>query len=308
MKQLFKRLPLTYPLIFTERELLKLITIQEMQLLSNSAILVRGTPVEQVSCQTCTKYHEVYVEDRKLFYICPDAGKEYVEKIDLSTWVFSCDHLFNSLIREFNLVANIQEKQKNTLWLIGTTHLNKNIVPVYFSRGRIDNTLLKTTPGIIITARCQTGLNGENITKLVPLEDLTTRKIGKYLWDKKIWQASLTHFYKRTIFEPNGDLLVDDKRVASVKPASASYYFLEILHKHYNDPVSQKEIFSYCEQKLAKLQGIKEWKSDYTEQTFCNKMKALIKQDATDKGMVNKIIQSTRTSNNEKAYRLTNSD
>lgn len=309
MKQLFKRLSLTYPLIFTERELNTLVTLKEQKTLTQLEILVRSTPLDNVPCQTCGEFHEVCAVGGNVFYICPEAGKEHIEKIDLNTWVFQYNCLFDSLSKELSLITDRQELQKNTFWLIGTMHFNKDTVPIYFCRGRIDNTLLKTTPGIIIiTARSQTNLNGENITKLVYLEDLITRKIGKHLWDKQKWQTTLSCFYKRTAFESNGDLFVDGKRTASVKPASASYYFLEILHKHYNDAVSQKEIFSYCEQKLAKLQGVKEWKSEYTEQTFSNKMKALIKQAATDKEMVNKIIQSTRTSNNEKAYRLTNFD
>ena len=310
MKQLFRLLPSVYPLLLPEQELLKFITSKELKVLSKAGILVTGVPLQSAACQTCDALHEVHANsDSKFFYICPEAGKEYVEKDALATWMIQYQHLFESLTQKLNIAADIHEMQKGTLWRLGSVHLDKNSLPVYFSRGKIEDKLLKTTPGIIIIAsRAQKSFETENSTKLVCLGDLIADKVGKNIWDKRKWVSALTSMHRRASFESNGDLLVDSKRIVSVKPTSAPFYFLKVLNKHFDNAVSQKNIFSYCEGKLAKLHGLSEWKSEYTEQTFSNKMKQLIKQGASDKKLIDKIIQSTRTSDSSKAYRLTNPD
>ena len=299
-----------YPLALPEQELLKLITSKELKTLSQAGIFVTGVSLQSIACQTCDALHEVHTNSSsKFFYVCPKAGKEYIEKHELVTWTVQYQTLFLSLTKELNLAEDIHEMQKNTFWRLGTMYVNKNSLPVYFSRGKIEDKLLKTTPGIIIIAsRAQKSLETENSTKLVCLGDLIADKVGKNIWDKRKWVSALTSMHRRASFESNGDLLVDSKRIVSVKPTSAPFYFLKVLNKHFDNAVSQKNIFSYCEGKLAKLHGLSEWKSEYTEQTFSNKMKQLIKQGASDKKLIDKIIQSTRTSDSSKAYRLTNPD
>jgi len=309
MKQLFRRLSLAYPLILTERELNRLIALKERRVLSQLGILGPGKPLDAVECKTCSTFHEIHVQsDERIFYVCPDGGKESVNPQDINTWTVRYGELFDSLSKGLGFDSQVVELREATLWRLGTTQVDNAIIPVFFSREKVAEPS-KTPQEITIVASHQPSKFVSDDTRLViALEDILADNANRGLWSKRKWASLLTNRSRKTIFDSNGDLIVDGKRIAAISPSSPPYYFVEALNNKYNLAVSQDDIFSYCEQKIARQKGTTEWKSEYTPQSFCNKMKALIKHDAIDKKMIDQVIKHTRTTDGKNAYRLTRPD
>lgn len=114
---------------------------------------------------------------------------------------------------------------------------------------------------------------------------------------------------RKTIFETNGDLIVDANRILNVTLTTADFYFLKILDEKFNTPVGHEELYNFCVKKLADINSLPNYEYQCTPQDFCNQRKTRIKNkiDETDKkNIFDRIIKSTKTQDGKSAYMMTN--
>ena len=276
MKQLFKLLSQAYPLILTEYELDKIVTLKDRETLSHLEILIQNKPLDSVACKTCNSFHEIHSQSNKqIFYVCPDGGKERVEPQEVKTWTIQYSRLFESLSKGLGIELQVKQLQKNTLWQLGTISIGNNVLPIFFTHAEVEQILTNVQRGVIIITSRQSEYTSDYARSVIALENILSDNIRRNLWSKKKLALLLANQNRKTLFSTNGDLIANGKRIASITPASPPNYFVEALNNKYDQPVSQDDIFSYAKRKIAESLRVSEWNSDYTPQTFCHKMKVV---------------------------------
>lgn len=250
------------------------------------------------------------VSDTRAYTLCTridEAGRDYFHTQELKRWEFKIDALLNSACGNLQIIKNAQPAT-DTLQVLGETCFNKQRFTVLYFYGEklagmnnaID-TLTTPTRNIIILTNTEFMPLKLKTKKVItiPLAQLATIKQNALIWDKKRFEGYLGAMFQTVRFELNGDLIVHGKRLGNITPSTPEYFFVKILYKNFNKPVSNKKIFTYCKTKLNK--------NDYsdTPQIFCGKRKHRIKNICNKNAFIDIIFQTSKTKNGLLAYKIT---
>ncbi len=97
--------------------------------------------------------------------------------------------------------------------------------------------------------------------------------------------------------EKNGNVMVGEKVVGEIDPATREFFFFQRLYKDIGDPVSHDELCNYIRDKM-------HIKASYSSNVFTSKLKGELKKNKTFTMDVDELIRPIRINENEKGYCL----
>jgi len=296
----------------TTAELFRLFTAPVTHWATQNGVYKKSKALKEVQCKSCSGSHKVKSRNGTFFYFCPVTNsRDWVDVSELERWTLQSKGLLLLLSSKLELTGKVQENDK--FWSLGNANILGQKVPVYYCSEKTALISLGISqPFYVVISPEEVSDDDENSAILINTHDLITLAKGEVVIDKELFEETILAKVQRVKFdEKNGDLWVDHQNVVLIKPGTPQYLFIMNLWENFNNPVGHEEIYDFYHSEMAKNQGVEpeQWKDEYTPQNFSNKMKSLIKKNATDeeaKKLIQKIIQVTKTVKGEPAYRLTN--
>lgn len=319
MKHLLNLLKYEYPLVIADTLLRKRISPARVESLLADMLFRPHSLRSAVTCARCFQAHEVFTSDmlgKGYYYVCgqPQGEMEVVQIEELRCWRFDIEAFLALIARQLGIQANVQLILSSTLWRLGRIRVHGSGLPItcLFCRAELQPTirrLLKDYPSepvaLVYVA--------DPIPDVVIPDNLACLELSHLLagsapiqLDQAYFTRWLVQRFQQVYFNhENGDLIANGQRVTTAIPSSPQYFFLCYLWEQFDLPVSHEEIFDYCCRELARRDGIPEWRSEYLPGSFCHTMKRLLKKHSSHRAMLDRVIQVTRTQDQQNAYRLT---
>lgn len=320
MKHLLSLLNHEYPLIIANTVLNMYLSKAMSRALFNQHLFTTHSHLSAITCERCWQTHEILMGDLMddlYFYLCnsPYGGMEFVQETELRRWRFDLDRFLRLVIKQLKIKGKVQMLVPAVLWQLGTMGILGSDAPVVclFCRKSLPRAIEYLRQGysqenaaiLYIGEPRRVKARPPNMAYL-PFDRLLADDTTRLHLDRPAFMHWLTRVFRRVFFDAkNGDLIVDGQPISHALPASPQYFFLYCLWEQFDLPVSHEDIFTYCTRQLARRDGITEWSSDYLPSAFCHTMKRILKQHSSHKEICDEIIQSTRTLDEQNAYRLT---
>lgn len=319
MKHLLDLLKYEYPLVIADTVLRKRISPAEFESLLADNLLRPHSLRSAVICARCFQAHEVFTSNlpgRDYYYVCgqPQGELEVVQAEELRCWRFDIEALLALITRQLGIQANVQLILSSVLWRLGGLAVHGTGLPItcLFCRAKLRTVirrLLKDYPSepvaLVYVADPISDLVIPNNIACLGLSHLLTGSTSTQLNQAYFTQWLVQRFRQVYFNHENGDLIVNGQRITTAIPSSPQYFFLCYLWEQFDLPVSHEEIFDYCCRELAQRDGIPEWRSEYLPGSFCHTMKRLLKKHSSHRTVLDRVIQVTRTQDQQNAYRLT---
>ena len=320
MKHLLSLLNHEYPLIIANTMLHMYLSKAMSKALFNHHLLIAHSHLPAITCERCLQTHEIHTDDlmnNLYYYFCNDeyGGLELVGESELKRWRFDLEKFLYLVIKQLKIRGNLQMLLPAVLWQLGTTGILGSDAPVVclFCRKSLPRAIeylrhdysRENTAILYVGQPRRFKPRPPNLTYL-RFDRLLPNDATRLHLDRSTFMHWLTRVFRRVFFDThNGDLIVDGQPVSHALPASPQYFFLHCLWEQFDLPVSHEDIFVYCTRQLARRDGITEWGSEYLPSAFCHTMKRLLKQHSSHTEICDEVIQSTRTHDEQTAYRLT---
>ena len=273
--------------------------------------------IQTHECSACNEMHDVLEDNGNFFYVCPNWGKTTLNPVELVRWELDPEKLAQFVASEFRLDGKLKVIN-DSLYQLGRIEIHKQAASIFLLRGDVESQkeALESQGGVkVVLCTNQQDLppeqNQTSYTHLIDYLDVEKDKV-KLDHDEFFFfvsqQLHIVHFNAE-----NGDLSANGKLVVNVTPSSPEYYFIEMLWQDFDKPVSHQQLFRYviCKQHNLDMNDDQidlDQYSESTPQALCNKLKSLIKTSAksnTAKQQVDQMIMTTRTTDENNAYRLT---
>lgn len=298
---------------FQECHLGNLLEDKDIKDLKDLGILCRGSDLKEILCKSCDNDHflPVKVEDGKAYYLCPyeDTARNYLSLQEVTTWNFDNEAFLQQLSLKLKIEANIEKMNVDGLWQIGGFSKDDTRHYCYYYHGRnFEEALafIKQLPWnlrryVIFTNKQEVStLESDHELLLVQLKELVCLRNAKLLFDLKLLEKTLINGFRNVIFSAkNGDLIVNGKVVATITPSTPEYNFVEIIWKHFNEPVSHQRIVGHIYTKTGR-------EYEDSPQKLCHKQKNKIKKESRDSALIDQIFKSTKDFNGDPAYIMRN--
>lgn len=320
MKRLLNLLNHEYPLVIADTALCAYLSQAMSKDLFGRHLFVSHSQLASVTCPRCFQMHEVLMYEamhEDFYYLCNqmDGGLEVVKAAEIRRWRFDLDCFLRLIIKQLKIKNNMRTLVPAVLWQLGTVGIEGTEAPVVclFCRKSLRQ-VIRHLPRNYDTEKTAILYVGEVHLPQATYANLACIELSQFLddgatglqLDQLAFRRWLTRVFQRVFFDTrNGDLIIDGLLISNALPASPQYFFLRCLWEQFNVPVRHEDIFAYCCRELARRDGIAEWRSEYLPSAFCHTMKRLLKQPSLHKDLCDEAIQSTRTLDEQNAYRLT---
>lgn len=319
MKRLLNLLNHEYPLIIADTALDMYLSREIGRELFERHLFITHSPLSAITCELCLQIHEVLINEARgnhLYYLCPHTygGLELVREEAIRRWRFDLENFLGVVIKQLKIKRRLQMLVPAMLWQLGTVGIAGTDTPVacLFCRKELPR-VIAHLPQDYVTENTAILYLGESHRLKPPYTNIAYFKLNQLLADDatrlQLEQPQFMHWlrstFQRVLFDSrNGDLIIDGQTISNVLPSSPQYFFLRCLWEQFDIPISHEDIFVYCNRELARRAGLMEWNSEYLPSAFCHTMKRLIKQHSLQKALCDEVIQSTRTHDEQNAYRL----
>lgn len=271
--------------------------------LRDNKIISNEGRLKEWFCDDCNASHTIQFQGKGHFYICK-GNKISLLKYNTQLWKFNYLRLIKCLADKLELDSPTKEIVPDKIWQVGRLKTDKQYVSVFYSH---KPSILDSIIGnkVIITPGESKKIDEE--TYQFSLGDFLQLDKSGIVIDKEYFEQVVLKVFKPVLFKKNGDIMVNGTKIGGIKPTSPQYYFILCLWDNFDEPVSHEEIFGYCKKKFKKVRGVPNW-AEYVPQTFCTKMRALAKDNVKReyKSLFDDVVISTKTTNSDKAYRMTN--
>lgn len=320
MKRLLNLLNHEYPLIIANTALDMYLSREIGRELFERHLFITHSPLSAITCERCLQIHEVLINEamgNHLYYLCPHTygGLELVKEEAIRRWRFDLESFLGLVIKQLRIKRRLQMLVPAMLWQLGTVGIAGIDAPVVclFCRKELPR-IIRHLPHDYVTENIAILYLGESHRLKPTYTNVAYLKLNQLLADDAtslhLERPQFMHWLKsafqHVFFDSrNGDLIIDRQAISNALPSSPQYFFLRCLWEQFDIPVSHEDIFAYCNRELARRAGIAEWNSEYLPSAFCHTMKRLIKQHSSQKTRCDEVIQSTRTQEEQNAYRLT---
>lgn len=298
-----------YPVIISQEEVAQ--DKKGFNTLKDLGVVERMSTAYQRLCPTCnSEYLEAHVVSASRAYtLCTqqeESGRDYFDPEELYKWLFSMSRLLNLIQTTIGIGSQtLQDHIPGLLWGLGMLRIDGIDQRIFFCRDideidkpRLSIFINRAESVILYTGTPHIALPDENKTLLVALSDvLVGVKNNKIDFDSKQLKKIVSEAFRQVAFIPlSGELLVRSQSLGIITPSSPEYYFLDILWRNFNKPVSHDAIFAYIKKHLHR--------DDYsiTPAALCHKKMSAIRKLLGK--VVDTFIISTATVNGENAYQM----
>lgn len=291
-----------HPIRFSEYDIDEIIDGDKKQALITADILRITEPYKSIICEDCLGHYvePIFRDDGRIYGMCvmEDGGRFSILQTKLNAFCLDTEKILEIVADELNMAKDVSNIQEYDFWKIGTASIDATTFSVFYIRsGKISKyeglleSFSMTTKNFIIltnTPHSQTPTLHANSVATFSLSEIVIFQKGKFKIDSKKALSHINSQIRSVLFE-NGDIFIRGEKLGHIDVSTPNYYFVEILWKHFNSPVSHKDIFDYCKLKLSK--------KDYetTPQKFCNNRLSSLRKILGNKAKVNSIFTSEKT-------------
>jgi len=297
---------------FTNQELGELLDQKEIKVLKDSELLKRGGDERMILCQSCDDPHllEVKKDGEEIYSFCSesDEARNLIDPETLATWVFNIEGFLNNLALGLGIDPNVEKLELEGFWEVGRLNREDTLHTCFYYQGkRLEEVLefMQSRPKemrrfIVFTTIQHPKRNEATYPLLIlDLKEMIELKRNQVTFSKKQFEQHLIHAFRNIIFEPNGDLLFEGRVIARITPSKPEYWFVDLLYKNFNEPVSHKKIEKYIFLKTRK-------EYEDTAAKLAHKQKQKMKKNAIEPDLIDQIIDDTTDLDRENAYIMRN--
>lgn len=262
--------------------------------------------LDEIECSICFENHTTQIrhKNNELFIICENGhGRKDIDQEVLMLYKFNINRFLLQFAKQIpNIQTDIKEVIPNKLWKLGSLIYDDNKLEIFYTiniakqKDKIIS-ITKNLKHILLfnNSNSQTQLPNTiyNLPILNCIKGITTKEITL---DKRHLNEFLIKNLRKVIFKED-KLYVHGQKIVHIDYHTSNYYFLEILWKNFDKPVSHKKIFEYVQKKMKK-------EYNDTAQLFCNRRKESIRKKSINIQLVENILTSCTTKNGLAAIRL----
>jgi len=311
ISQFIERIHL-YQDYFLENQLTNTLEEVDIKALKDLGLLKRGDDLKEIPCQNCDDAHflQVRVRDGKMYCVClyEDTDCNYLTSEDVATWNFDVETFLNQLGVKLGIETNVEKMKVQGLWQIGGFSKDSTRHNCYYYQGKqfeeamafIKKQPISMRRYVIFTNKQEVSMLETHSLLLIEVKELLSLKKKGFVFDKNLFDEYLINGFRNVIFTPkNGELIVNGRPISLITPSNPEYYFVNILWKNFNEPISHQKIKNYIYEKTGK---------DYEDdpQKLSHKQKSKIKGESSDPKLIDEIFQTTKDSDGNNSYIMLN--
>lgn len=300
-----------YPNQISDPELHGYLSSDDIKILKDARILVRGSDLKEVPCPSCDENHwiETYMLDGQRYSQCPmDSGPIPITDSMVTVWVFQTEPFLALCGGRLKITVGVEKLAVDGLWHVGVSIKNDVRHYFYYYQGKNPNAVIghiqslprKDLRHIVFTSHPQEFEFKDNNNQIlvIAITEIVSLKNEKLTIDKEYLDTCLVHAFRTVDFDPsNGDLCVRGEPIAAITPTTAEYYFAKVLWENFNMPISHTQIALYISDNMGKSFAD-------TDSNLCYKQKRAIKKLATNQKLIEQIFEPTNTLDGENAFRM----